>query len=71
MFWSVQENSIEEEQCLNDEQRSIMDDSGAVESDKFEGHGISFQFIMYFVLKKYKINNIKYYEYNVLSITYI
>lgn len=46
MFWSVQENSIEEEQCLNDEQ-SIMDESGAAESDKFEGHGITFHYVLY------------------------
>lgn len=48
MFWSVQQCSIEEH-CLNDEQR-ITDEPGAAESDKLEGHGISFQ---YFILIYY------------------
>lgn len=41
MFWSVQQSSIEEEHCLNDEQR-VTDEPGDAESDKLEGHGITF-----------------------------
>lgn len=66
MFWSVQENSIEEEQCLNHEQ-SIMDESGAAESEKFEGHGITLHFISLCTL--YYFLSTKYYEYNVLIVS--
>uniref|UniRef100_A0A8C2ILU6 Rho GTPase activating protein 45 n=1 Tax=Cyprinus carpio TaxID=7962 RepID=A0A8C2ILU6_CYPCA len=40
MIWSVQESSIDEEHCSNDEQ-GVTDEPGAAESDKLEGHGIT------------------------------